>query len=154
VDPERVRRERSAGAVVFRRTADGVAVLVIHDAYGNWGFPKGHVERDETVEETAVREVREETGLTSLTDHGSLGEPVTWRFGDGDAQIEKTCHFFLFETDGSDAAPQADEGIDQIEWRDAQSARRRLTFDAARRVLDVATARIRVLDNADVAPRS
>ena len=36
--------ETSAGGVVFRRIADGYAVLLIKDSYKNWGFPKGHVE--------------------------------------------------------------------------------------------------------------
>jgi 8-oxo-dGTP pyrophosphatase MutT (NUDIX family) len=59
------RPPRSAGAVVFRRTPQGVRLLVLR-AYANWDFPKGLIEDDETEFHAAQREVFEETGLTDL----------------------------------------------------------------------------------------
>ncbi|HIU48088.1 MAG TPA: NUDIX domain-containing protein [Candidatus Avimonoglobus intestinipullorum] len=59
--------EKSCGAVVFRGERDNPEYLLILNrkgaAAGHWGFPKGHVEGDETEHETAVREIFEETGL-------------------------------------------------------------------------------------------
>lgn len=56
--------EKSCGAVVFRRKSGNVEYLLIKNKRGtNWGFPKGHVELGETEMQTAMREVREETGL-------------------------------------------------------------------------------------------
>ncbi len=55
--------EKSCGAVVFTRNADGVKYVIIRSLEGYYGFPKGHCERNETEEETALREIREETGL-------------------------------------------------------------------------------------------
>jgi 8-oxo-dGTP pyrophosphatase MutT (NUDIX family) len=49
--------------VVYRRVDGAAHYLLIRDPYDNWGLPKGHVERGETSEQTAVREVREETGI-------------------------------------------------------------------------------------------
>jgi 8-oxo-dGTP pyrophosphatase MutT (NUDIX family) len=56
---------RSAGAVVFRRTDDGIRLLVLR-AYKNWDFPKGLVENDETALACAQRELEEETGLRDV----------------------------------------------------------------------------------------
>ena len=55
--------EKSCGAVVFTRTADGIRYVIIQSLEGFYGFPKGHCEKNETEVETALREVLEETGL-------------------------------------------------------------------------------------------
>ena len=58
--------EKSCGAIVYRRGADGLEFLVLNEQYSDkWGFPKGHMEAFETEEQTALREMREETGLTA-----------------------------------------------------------------------------------------
>ena len=70
--------ERSAGAVIFRESKQGREYLLLHHqpmehtrgsrpvSAGHWSFPKGHVEKGETTEETVRREVKEETGITKL----------------------------------------------------------------------------------------
>ena len=52
-------REKSCGCIIINKNK----VLLIKQTKGHWGFPKGHVEKDETEIETAIREVKEETGL-------------------------------------------------------------------------------------------
>jgi 8-oxo-dGTP diphosphatase len=80
---------RAAGGVPVRETPEGLRVLVIHrPQYGDWSFPKGKCEADESDEACAVREVEEETGLvcaledelpsTSYTD--SKGRPKRVRY--------------------------------------------------------------------------
>src|SRR5262245_4531217 len=64
--PPRAVREYTAGGVVFRRAGQGLDILMIQDRLGRWSIPKGHVEPGERIEQTAVREVREETGLIRL----------------------------------------------------------------------------------------
>lgn len=65
------RHEKSCGAVVFRNSAGGPAFLLIrHVNGGHWAFPKGHMEPGESEEETAIREIREETGLSVRLDTG------------------------------------------------------------------------------------
>jgi len=60
-----VRYEKSCGAVIFRKTRGKYAVLLIKNRYADfWSFPKGHVEEGENEYQTAIREVKEETGLT------------------------------------------------------------------------------------------
>src|SRR6185312_5043727 len=60
------RNETSAGGVVFRTEGTERLYLLIRDSYQNWGFPKGHLEHGEQPEAAALREVREETGLSAL----------------------------------------------------------------------------------------
>src|SRR5258707_12106719 len=55
-------REVSAGGVIYRKHAGAIEIALIHVRH-RWGLPKGHVEEGESIDETAVREVREETGL-------------------------------------------------------------------------------------------
>ncbi|OGL70353.1 hypothetical protein A3B32_01385 [Candidatus Uhrbacteria bacterium RIFCSPLOWO2_01_FULL_53_9] len=94
------RREVSSGGIVFKVTKKGVAVAFIRDSVGKWTFPKGHVERGETIERTARREVREETALKNLRLVRKLGK-ITITFEDrhvrkGDTVV-KDIHYFLFE---------------------------------------------------------
>lgn len=59
-----MKEEKSCGAVVYRKHRGEIQVLLIrHVNGGHWAFPKGHVEKKESEEETALREIREETGL-------------------------------------------------------------------------------------------
>ena len=83
---------RSAGAVVFRRTGNGVKLLLLR-AYNNWDFPKGLVETGEEQLDAARREVKEETGLTD----------VEYPFGDDFKETipygsNKIARYYLAET--------------------------------------------------------
>ena len=53
--------ENSCGAIVFNENTEKILLVKMHN--GNWGFPKGHIENNETKEETAIREVQEETNV-------------------------------------------------------------------------------------------
>ena len=55
--------EKSCGAVVFTIINNKIKYLLIRNLYGIYGFPKGHIEKDETEKETALREVKEEVGI-------------------------------------------------------------------------------------------
>ncbi len=56
--------EKSAGAVLYREQSDEIKFLLIYSKRnGEWGFPKGHIEKNETETEAAVREIFEETGI-------------------------------------------------------------------------------------------
>lgn len=132
--PARFRRETSAGGVVFRLVNGEPRFLLICDAHGNWGFPKGHVEKGEVPEVAAVREVMEETGLPALTLIESIA-PIDWVFRWQGALIRKRCHFFLMATNAERTSPQTDEGIVACEWASESEAMRRITYANARAVL-------------------
>jgi 8-oxo-dGTP pyrophosphatase MutT (NUDIX family) len=124
--------------VVFRRESDRVLYLLIRDSYRNWGFPKGHLEENEPAASAALREVREETGLTDLRIVGELGA-IDWYFRFRAHLIHKTCHFFLMETATSRTRPQRDEGITACRWLAYEEALSLLSYANAREVLARAT---------------
>jgi len=131
---EKAKQETSAGGVVFRQTPDGIKFLLIKDPYRKWGLPKGHVDSGESYEETADREVTEETGLEHLVLHGSLGE-IDWHFRFRGKLIHKCCHFFLFEAPTGSPCPQAEEGILACQWFTYDEAVQTISYENARRIL-------------------
>ena len=134
MNDRRARHETSAGGVVFRIDGGEPRFLVIRDRHRNWGFPKGHIEQDESPAAAAVREVGEETGVTALTVHGLIST-MDWRFRHRGQLVHKTCEFFLMETQDIKTCPQRDEGITACRWMGFQECRRRLSHRNARDVL-------------------
>jgi 8-oxo-dGTP pyrophosphatase MutT (NUDIX family) len=133
----RARHETSAGGVVYRVDDGHPLFLLIRDSYGHWGFPKGHLERDEHANTAALREVMEETGLPSLSIAGSI-ETIEWFFRFRGRLIHKRCEFFLMETDRATTTPQRSEGITDCRWVNAQEAEELIEYENARTVLRLA----------------
>jgi 8-oxo-dGTP pyrophosphatase MutT (NUDIX family) len=141
--PQAAEIERSAGGVIYRRRADeALEVLLIRDGYGNWGWPKGHVEAGETVEAAALRECSEETGLSRLGVREWVGT-TDWYFRSGANLIHKFCDYFLVEADPAELTlPQRAEGIQACRWLPAEDAGGLLTYTNARYVLAAALERL------------
>jgi ADP-ribose pyrophosphatase YjhB (NUDIX family) len=78
-----------------------------------WSLPKGHIEEGETPEQAALREVAEETGITSEIEK-SLGIIDFW-FMAGGKRIHKTVHHYLFRESGGLLAAQESE-VDEVAW--------------------------------------
>lgn len=133
-----VKIELSAGGVCYRRTDGEFEVLLIKDSYGNWGFPKGHLEPGETARDAALRECREETGLTRLRLLDELGT-IDWYFRFGDNVVHKFCDFYLVETDRADrASPQSEQRIQACRWMRPEAALSQITYSNAEHVLRLA----------------
>ena len=126
--------------MVFRRTAAGPQFALIK-ANGRWGFPKGNVEKDETRELAALREISEETGLpmNRLRIVSQL-PPVKYTFRWEGVLVFKTVHNYLVLLT-SDAAfnPQLSE-IEEAQWFTPTGARRAISFKNLRDTLDAAIA--------------
>ncbi len=59
-------KEKSAGAIIFRKDNNIPYYLLLHYESGHWGFPKGHIEENENEEGAARREIEEETGIKNI----------------------------------------------------------------------------------------
>jgi 8-oxo-dGTP pyrophosphatase MutT (NUDIX family) len=141
----RAELEVSAGGIVFRRPPGEVAkYLLIRDSYSNWGFPKGHLEGNESPAQAAMRETAEETGLDHLVLQGPI-RVIDWHFRFRGRHIHKYCHFFLFESPEGEVCPQVDEGITACQWRPLGEALEILSYDNARGVLKRAGEMVRTL---------
>ena len=134
----------SAGGIVVRYEA-GRPQLVIgsrrRERDGRtWTLPKGTPERGETIEETALREVAEETGLlVRIT--GPL-EDIEYRFVQSGTRIHKTVHYFLMEPVGG-SLDRHDHEFDQVRWIDFADAPAMLTFETERALVAHAADRLR-----------
>ncbi len=147
--PARAREERSAGGVVIRRVGHSVDVLLIRDPYENWGLPKGHVERRESAEDAALREVLEETGLVCRV-VGEALQTIDWFFRDKGVLVHKFCQFYLMESSDGEPVPATGEGISDCRWFPLDVAIREITYSNAREVI-VEAARILDLDDDEAA---
>lgn len=123
-----VRLSVSAGGVVFRGGDDCPEIVLCGRLYdGLWALPKGTPERGESIEKTARREVREETGL-GVDIVGSLGT-IAYAF-ERPAQgvrFEKTVHHFLMRPNGEGRVEDHDHEYDRVEWFVAPEALRLIT---------------------------
>lgn len=146
----KVRRETSAGGVIVRLDADEPRYLLIYDGHGNWGFPKGHLERGESPTEAAIREIAEETGLRRVVLLRSLGQGE-WSFRKKAATVQKRCFFFLFQAHGGAVTTRREEGITDYRWMPYDAARKHLTFDTQREVLDRAAQALAATSRAGIA---
>ena len=125
----------AGGIVIDPRKACAPPVLLVHrPKYDDWSFPKGKAEPNETIEQTAVREVREETGLTCRV----IRELQVMRYSHEDRKgeaVSKLVHYFLMEPTGGSIAVNNYE-IDRAEWFEVEEAGGRLSYERDRELLD------------------
>ena len=125
--------ETSYGGVVVR--GDEVLVIVPRGRRRVLGLPKGGMNPGETPQQTAAREVREETGVT-VTVGERLGQ-VDYTYRRGGRPIAKTVHFFLCWFEAGDTADH-DHEVDDALWMQIRDARRRLSYPGERRMIEQA----------------
>ena len=132
--PSRVRDATAAGGVVVRGSGEGLEVVVAgREADRTWVFPKGTPDGGETIEQTALREVREESGL-DVSIVRPIGTIEYWFAAPGE-RVHKLVHFFLMTAHGGDLS-RHDHEYDEVRWVPVAEARRLLTYDTYRQMLD------------------
>lgn len=113
-------KEISAGGVVYRRQGEQLQLLIIEDRYQKVSLPKGKQEPGETMEQTALREVREETGI-----EGRVVEPlevIYYQYYHPQlGLVHKEVHYYLIEAQGGELVPQIEE-INKVTWMDPDKA--------------------------------
>lgn len=130
--------ERSAGGVVVdvQGGIAHIAVIARRNRAGRleWCLPKGHIEGEETLSETAAREVAEETGIEARV-LIKLGTIDYW-FATSERRVHKYVHHYLLEAIGGYLTIENDpdqEAVD-VAWLPLQDAHRHLTFPNERRI--------------------
>lgn len=104
--------EKSCGAVIFNDLSDERYFLVVKNTNGRyWGFPKGHIEIGETEEQTAIREVKEETNLDVTILDGFRKTSVYRLFG----QVKKKVVIFVAKANSKKVTAQNSE-IEKYKW--------------------------------------
>ena len=133
--------EKSCGAIVFRKYHGNTELLLIkHTIGGHWSFPKGHVEAGETEEETALRDIMEETSVEVELCPG-FREMVTYS---PKRDVQKDVIYFLGRAKNFDYVPQESE-IAQIKWVEINLAHAFLTYDNDKQLVNKAKPLIRDL---------
>ena len=152
-DGIRTVREVSAGGVMYRKHSDGIQIALIH-VRNRWGLPKGHVEEGERIEETALREVREETGLEgrvvkklgdiryAYRDKTKEGEPI---------RIYKRVHFYLLRYQKGDVRDH-DHEVDEARWFPMDQVIKNLKFATERKMVHRALGILSASDNQRIKP--
>jgi 8-oxo-dGTP pyrophosphatase MutT (NUDIX family) len=135
----------SSGGVAFRRNADATidVALILVGQRGRWQLPKGTIESGEAPEAAALREVREETGLST-----EVLEPLEvieyWYVGDSRGRrtrFHKKVHFYLMRYLSGDVADHDHEVID-ARWMSIEEAIEKLAFKNERLVVEKARDRL------------
>lgn len=129
-------REYSAGGLIFNE-ANQVAIIARHSRSGHleWCLPKGHIEKGETPEQTAVREVHEETGILGEV-IGSIATIDYWFTGDTNRVHKLVHHYVLRQTGGSlSVEGDPDHEAEDAAWVDFDQLSSVLSYPNERRIV-------------------
>lgn len=135
--------EKSCGAVVFTKIDNKIKYLIIKSIEGIYGFPKGHMELDEVEEETALREILEETGIIVKLING-FRYKVNYEIKD--KNIYKEVIYFLGEYSNQEIVYQKEE-LSDAELMDFSTAFSVLQYDDSKAVLKAANDYLKTYKN-------
>lgn len=127
---EELQETKSSGAIVYKVEENEIKYLLIMLIRGNWGFPKGHFEGEETEKETAVREIFEETGL-NVKFHDDFRETIQYFPA---PFIFKTVIYFLAEAVTDNVKIQTDE-VAEYRWATYDEAAKLITYRLQKKIL-------------------
>ncbi len=125
--------EKSAGAVVFRKENKKIKYLLIQYKAGHWEFPRGMIEKGETLEQTARREIKEETGLKDIKFIEGFKEWVKFFFRRNEKTTMKIATFLLAKTE-TEEIKLSQEHKDYV-WLRYKKALKKLTYKNSKKIL-------------------
>ncbi len=125
--------ETSAGIVLFRKEDSKILFLLLHYPSGHWDFVKGKMEEGESTHETAIREAKEETGITDIIFLENFEEWIKYDFQYQGELVHKKVVFFLAETKTKQVMI-SHEHLDYT-WMDYNTSMEKTTFENAKTVL-------------------
>lgn len=128
-----IKKEKSCGAVVYKYIDSDLYILLIKMNGGHYSFPKGHVEDNETEEQTALREIKEETNLDVIIDN-KFREIVTYS---PKKNVIKDVIFFVALAKNDELIAQEEE-VSEVMWVKATEAKDIITFESDKQIFNMA----------------
>ncbi len=125
--------EKSAGAVIFRDSKEGIVFLLLHYPSGHWDFVKGKIEKNENPHQTVIRETKEETGISDLNFIDKFEEIIKYDFEFEGELIHKKVILFLAKTN-TEKITISHEHVDYA-WLGYENALKKITYENAKSVL-------------------
>jgi 8-oxo-dGTP pyrophosphatase MutT (NUDIX family) len=123
----------SAGAILFRDTRGRREYLLLKSRPGDWEFPKGGIEGEEELQQTAIREVKEEAGIEDFRLLDGFREDYDYVFEANGNTIHKTVHLFIAKS--YEASAELSNEHRDLQWRDYDQAINTITQDGPREIL-------------------
>ncbi len=123
----------SAGAILFRDTRGRREYLLLKSRPGDWEFPKGGIEGDEELQQTAIREIEEEAGISDFRLLNGFRRDYHYVFQASGKTIHKTVHLFIAES--FEASAELSSEHRDLQWRDYEQAINTITQDGPRDIL-------------------
>ncbi len=127
---------QGAGAIIFRNEKNGRLYLLLRSKGGTWGFAKGKVDQGESLQEAAIREVKEETGI-SISLMPEFVKSIQYNFIDRSGEkLRKQVAFFLATTDTQEVI-LSDEHSEYI-WLPYEQALKKSTYTNTKSLIESA----------------
>src|SRR5436190_8768934 len=147
--------EFSAGGIVYKKQGKQIFILVCqHSQHHGWVFPKGFIGDKidgESKEDTAIREVEEETGVKA-----KIIEPIEsityWYVMDGEKR-KKTVYYYIMECVSEDITKH-DWEMENVEWLPIEQVTERLTYDSDKKVWESVASRLSLVASHDKKPKT
>jgi len=139
-----MQKEKSSGIILFRREHGEVKYLLLNYEAGHWDFSKGHVQENETEQEAAIRELKEETSITKISLYPEFREKLSYFFKRDNQLINKDVIYFLAET------PEEKVKLTEhlaYKWLPYEQALKQITFKNSQQLLKKAREHIRLQDS-------
>ena len=121
-------QEKSCGAIVINKNNK---ILLVHHNAGHWDFPKGHIENGETEEQTAIREVKEETNMDIIINNKYR---YTTSYSPKENVIKEVVYFLAQNID-EDKKPQLEE-VSEVKWFTLEEAMNTITYENSKEILN------------------
>ena len=133
--------ERSAGVILFNKTEE-IQFLVLKYPSGHWDFVKGNIEEGEEEEETARRELFEETGINNMNIKKGFNQKVEYNYYKKNNKVHKIVSYYLAETEQKEVKLSF-EHLD-YRWVNYDDLMKLITFDNSKDILKKANELIRI----------
>lgn len=127
-------REFSSGGIVIKRRGGNLRVLLIKDSYGHWTWPKGKIDKGESKDRAAIRELREETGLQAIEILKEIDKTEYFYRLKG-RLIFKTVYIYLFRLLKEEKLRIQTAEIQAGSWFSTEEALERVDYKGSKKIL-------------------